>query len=183
MNDIIYWFSKKFNSFKKAGIKFYGINILLPVAIPSLVIIIAFLCALANGQLDSDSLKGIAINTAIQFIYLSILTLLYIIQNIAKSNEEGSDSFRNVDLWISIALLVIFAVFYGIQVYLSFVLKNISLLYLGFVLISMLVLLYIAMSTYSEYSEDSDSANIHPSTFANNREQQDNNDNDWESRL
>mgnify|MGYP000034707604 CR=1 FL=1 len=183
MNNIKYWFSKKFNSFKKAGIKFYGVNILLPIAIPLLVIFLAFISAWVGGALVPSTLKGIVINTALQFMYLSILTFLSIIQNIMKYNEKDSDSYHNMDFWISVSMLVIIAVFYGIQVYLTFVLKTISLLYLLFVSIFLLLLLYISMSIYSEYSEDSDSANIHPSAFANNREQQDNNDDDWESKL
>ena len=183
MEKIKFWFKRKFNNLLNAGIKYYGINFIFPIALPFLIVLATYLCTLPYGSIPYSKLSNIILNTMLQFMYLSLITFISILQNIIKNKSDNDDFLKNPDFWISISMLFVFIVFYGIQVYQSFTLDNYSIWHLILIFIIMSVLLYFAISIYSEYSEDSESVNTKPSTFANNREQQDNNDNDWESRL
>ncbi len=181
MEKIKFWFKRKFNNLLNAGIKYYGINFIIPIALPFLIVLATYICTIPYNSIPYPKLSNIILNTMLQFMYLSLITFISILQNIIKNKSDNDDFLKNPDFWISITMLVVFIVFYGIQVYQSFTLDSYSISHLILIFIIMSVLLYFAMSIYSEYSEDSESVNTKPSTFANNREQQDNND--WESKL
>lgn len=180
---MIFWFKKKFNSLKTAGLKYYGNNFILPILLPVLIVVIVFLSVLSSDNINLNNFVNIIVNTMLQFMYLSLITFLSIVQNIVKNRSSEDDFFKNPDFWISLVMLVVFIIFYGIQVYQSFILTKYSIKHICLIFILMSTFLYFAISIYSEYSEDSNSSKTSPSIFANNRERRDNKDHDWESRL
>lgn len=178
------WFQKKFKSLMKAGIKYFGLNLILPVGIPVIAIIIAIIFALLEGVvLKGHVLKNIFINVTSEIMYFSIITFIMICKYIVKNNEEKKDFLQNGDFWISLIMSIIFMFIYGIQVHSSILINSPSNVYAITTFIVMIIMLYFAISINSEYCDDSNSSGTNPAVFANNRKNNDDNGTSWESKL